>query len=75
VIFCDVKQNIEKGHRKRRFHQNLTRDWGYLELRDHLSNVIFLMKGCTKWEDFKRRLNSAAPKYGDTMPLDFPGDY
>jgi len=60
------------GHRKRRFHQHLTRDWGYPELRDHLSNVIFLMRSCATWDDFKRRLNRAAPKYGDTMPFDFP---
>ena len=61
-----------KGHRKRRFHQYLTRDWGHPELRDHLSKIIFLMKSCTTWDDFKRRLNRASPKYGDTMPLDFP---
>jgi len=60
------------GHRKRKFFQYLTDDWGTPALREHLSNTIFLMKSCTKWDDFKRRLNRAAPKYGDTMPLDFP---
>jgi len=64
--------NTPKEHRKRRFHQYLTRDWGYPELRDHLSKIIFLMKSCSTWDDFKRRLNRASPKYGDTMPLDFP---
>jgi hypothetical protein len=59
------------GHRARTFHQYLTRDWGIHELREHLSNVIFLMKSCTKWEDFKRRLNRASPKYGDTMLLGY----
>ncbi|MBW2643687.1 MAG: P63C domain-containing protein [Deltaproteobacteria bacterium] len=77
-----VLKNLKKknprqpaGYRKKRFHQFLTRDWGYPELRDYLSKIIFLMKSCTTWEDFKRRLNRSAPKYGDTMPLDFPGDY
>lgn len=60
------------GHRKRRFHQYLTRDIGHPTLKEHLSNVVFLMKGCTKWDDFKRRLNRSAPKYGDTIPIDFP---
>ncbi|MCD4717481.1 MAG: P63C domain-containing protein [Desulfobacterales bacterium] len=60
------------GSRKRKFHQHLTRDWGIEELREHLSNIIFLMKSCATWADFKRRLNRAKPKYGDTMPLDFP---
>ncbi len=59
------------GHRKRRHHQYLTRDIGDPALREHLTKVIFLMRGCTKWNDFKRRLERASPKYGDTMPLDF----
>lgn len=58
------------GSRIRKFHQHLTRDFGNPELRDLLSNVIFLMKSCTTWNDFKRRLNRSQPKYGDTMPLD-----
>lgn len=59
-----------RGHRKRRHHQFLTEDIGVPELRRHLENVIFLMKGCSDWDDFKRRLDRAAPKYGNTIPLD-----
>ncbi|MFX0202811.1 MAG: P63C domain-containing protein, partial [Candidatus Hodarchaeota archaeon] len=62
------------GHRKRRHHQYLTRDFGHPVLREHLSNIIFLMKSCAKWDDFKRRLNRASPKYGDTIPFDFSGE-
>lgn len=64
-----LNPRTEKGHRKGAFHQYLTRDIGHPALREHLSNVIFLMKGCRNWEDFKRRLESAAPKQGDTIPL------
>lgn len=64
-----LNPRTEKGHRKRTFHQYLTRDVGHPALREHLSNVIFLMKGCRNWEDFKRRLESASPKQGDTIPL------
>lgn len=59
------------GYRKRRFHQHLTRDYGHPALKEHLTNVIFLMKGCTSWSDFQRMLNRAAPKFGKTIPLDF----
>ncbi len=64
------------GSRRRKHHQHLTRNYGLPELRDHLSNAMFLMRGCTDWNDFKRRLNRAAPKFGDTipLPLDFPED-
>ena len=31
--------------------------------------IIFLMKACTKWSDFKRMLERASPKYGDTIPM------
>lgn len=59
------------GNRARKHHQYLTKDIGHPALKDHLSNVIFLMRGCSHWDDFKRRLERAAPKYGDTIPLDF----
>jgi hypothetical protein len=63
------------GERKRKHHQYLTEDLGIPELQTHLSNIIFLMKGCTSWDDFKRRLNRASPKYGDTIPLGFDDEY
>jgi len=65
---------LESGYRRRRHHQFLTRDYGHPKLKEHLSNLIFLMKGCANWSDFRRRLNRASPKYGDTIPMDFEGD-
>ncbi len=59
----------EKGYRKRKHFQYLTPDYGTPALREHLSNVIFLMRGCRNYQDFERRLESAAQKYGDTIPL------
>lgn len=61
----------QSGTRKRKHHQYLTENLGIPKLQEHLSNIIFLMKGCTTWDDFRRRLNRASPKYGDTIPLDF----
>lgn len=57
------------GSRVRKFHQHLTEDIGVPELQQHISNLIFLMKGCKSWEEFKERLDVAAPKFGDTMRL------
>lgn len=61
---------LPSGYRARKQHQYFTRDLGYPALTEHISNLIFLMKGCTKWSDFKRKLNRAVPKYGDTIELD-----
>ena len=61
----------ESGNRAHKLHQSLTRDYGHPKLKDHLNNVIFLMKGCTTWTDFHRKLTRAAPKYGDNIPLEF----
>lgn len=62
------------GYRERKHHQYLTEDLGIPKLQEHLSNIIFLMKGCTSWDDFRRRINRASPKYGDTITLDFEID-
>ena len=64
-----LNPRTEKGHRKRKHFQHLTPNYGTPALREHLSNVIFLMRGCKNWDDFERRLEHAAPKYGDTIPL------
>jgi hypothetical protein len=67
-----LNPRLPSGNRKRKFFQYLTQDMGSPALRDHLSNSIFLMKTCASWEDFKKRLDKAAPKYGDTIPMNFP---
>lgn len=68
----EINPRQPSGSRKRKFHQHLTRDWGVAELREYLSNIIFLMKSCSNWRDFRSRLNRVSPKYGDTIPIDFP---
>jgi len=65
----ELNPRTETGRRKRTHHQHMTRDYGDPALKEHLANVIFLMRTCSDWNDFKRRLNRAAPKMGDTMPL------
>lgn len=60
---------LESGNRARKHHQFLTRDYGHPELRNHLSNAIFLMRTCNSWDEFIERLDRAAPKFGSTIPL------
>ncbi|MEZ5405114.1 MAG: P63C domain-containing protein [Verrucomicrobiia bacterium] len=60
---------LQSGNRARRHHQYFTRDFGHPELKQHLSNIIFLMKVCKTYDEFKEKLDVASPKFGDTIPL------
>ena len=57
------------GERRRKHHQYLTRDYGHPELKNLLSNTIFLMKGCESWDEFKKLLDKAQPKHGATIEM------
>ena len=70
----EVNPKTASGNRARKHHQHLTDDVGVPELQQHLSNVIFLMKVCQTWSEFKQRLDIAAPKYGSTMSLNLLAD-
>jgi hypothetical protein len=52
-------------------HQFFTGDIGVPELKEHLSNLVFLMKASDNWNDFIDRLDRARPKGGDTFRLPF----
>ncbi|MCP5558914.1 MAG: P63C domain-containing protein [Verrucomicrobiaceae bacterium] len=65
----EVNPRATSGSRSRKHHQHLTEDIGAPELQQHLSNIIFLMRTCTNWEEFKTKLDIASPKFGDTMAL------
>lgn len=81
IVYSRIKPGILKklkelnpksestGRRKRLHHQYFTGEVGVPEMREHLSNVIFLMKASGTWDAFLRQLDLAAPKFGDTMPL------
>ncbi len=63
----ELNPRNEKGNRSRKHHQHFTDELGVPELQTHISNVVFLMKTCATDEEFKLKLDLAAPKYGDTM--------
>lgn len=60
-----------KKRRKRKFHQELTRDYGHPKLREHLTGIVYIMRGCHSWHQFMNKLDIACPKLGTTIPFDF----
>lgn len=57
-----------QGKRKDKYFQYLTEDIGHPKLREHIASVTTLMKASSKWDEFKRLINRALPKWED-MPL------
>jgi hypothetical protein len=65
----DLNPKTEKGYRRDKHHQFFTRDYGFPELKQHILNLIFMMKGADTWNNFYRSLGRAAPKQGQTLEL------
>ena len=61
----------EKGRLKNKLFQRLTEDVGHPKLREHLASIIALMRASDNWQSFKRMLDRALPRYGDTPYLPF----
>lgn len=61
----------EKGRRKAKHHQWLTEDIGHPRLAEHLYGVIGLMRAVPDrdWNSFKKMLDRAYPKRGDSLQL------
>lgn len=61
-----------KGERLSKHHQWFNPEYGHPLLKEHISGVIALMRASSTWGGFKRSLDRAYPRYGDTieMPLD-----
>jgi len=61
-----------KGERLSKHHQWFNPEFGHPQLKEHISGVTALMRASSTWEGFKRSLDRAYPRYGDTieMPLD-----
>lgn len=72
-ILSELKEKnprTENRGRKKKHHQYLSREIGHPALTEHISNVTFLMSGCTDWADFKKKLDRAKPKFGNTLELE-----
>lgn len=58
------------GRRKWKHHQFLSEDIGQPDLRDHLMQLIALMRVSPDWPTFEKHMNIAFPASGDQMFLD-----
>lgn len=57
------------GRRKWKHHQFLSEDIGQPDLRDHLLQLIAIMRISPNWRTFEEHLAIAFPKSGDQFPL------
>lgn len=64
--------NPIKKRRQWCHHQFLSTDIGQPDLRDHLLQVIALLKASANWSIFKRLFARAFPRKGDQLLLDIP---
>jgi hypothetical protein len=74
-VLSELKKKNPRGAsglRPRKYHQHFTRDYGDPALKEHLSNVTFLMKSCDTDREFKRKLDRVAPKQGEHPLLPYP---
>lgn len=56
----------DEKKRHKQHHGWLTEDVGHPKLRDHLMGIIALMRAAPNWASFKRMLERAYPKKGDS---------
>lgn len=59
----------DRGVRRAKHHQYLTEDVGHPALAQHIYAVMGLMRVSQNWDDFKRLLDRAFPRRGDTLCL------
>lgn len=57
------------GTRDHYHHQHLTEQDGYPALKQHLSQVVVLMKASPNWTTFMRLMDRALPKYNENYEL------
>jgi hypothetical protein len=67
-VLDELKKKAPKssdGRIKTRLHQGLTADIGHPKLREHISNVLVLLRVNDNWDTFMKMMDRALPKYCD----------
>ena len=63
------------GRRRHKHHQHLSGDHGHPKLKDHLDDVVILMRAAETWPEFRRLLERVKPRISAPGELPFdPGD-
>lgn len=63
--------NPGTGKRKWKHHQFLSEDIGQPDLRDHLLQLIAIMRISSSWNEFETNIKKAFPRSGDQLELEF----
>lgn len=64
---------VDTGRRSHKHHQWFNPDKGHPKLKEHISGVIALLRAAEDWPSFKRGLDRAYPKFGETIQLALDG--
>jgi hypothetical protein len=64
---------VDTGRRTHKHHQWFNPEKGHPKLKEHISGVIALLRAADDWIAFKRGLDRAYPRFGDTIPLPLTG--
>lgn len=69
------KYKMERGLKTNpHLHRGLTREYGWIKLREHIASVTTLMDIAPSWQWFLERLDRRHPRYGKTLLLPFSSD-
>lgn len=77
VVLQELKKKTprdDKGKLKYHYHRLLTEDVGHPKLKEHISNVLTLMRASSSWKGFQRLLDRAIPRFGETYQIPFEDD-
>jgi hypothetical protein len=66
-----INPKDEKGRRKHRNHQFLTRDLGYPALNQRIYELLGMARGCSTWDQYYSLVDRTFPKVGQTLALPF----
>lgn len=64
----------ESKRRKFKHHQFLSQDVGQPDLRDHILQILPIMKISKDWKAFKRHLDIAFPKLGEQIEMEIDSE-
>lgn len=63
----------DSGRRTHKHHQWFNPDRGHPKLKEHIAGVIALLRASEDWKSFKRGLDRAYPKFGETIEMPLTG--
>lgn len=64
---------VGAGKRKWKHHQFLSEDIGQPDLRDHLLQLVAIMRISSDWRTFEKHIKVAFPQPGDQLDIPFDG--